>query len=909
MIKMKEEERREKWRELCDVNLVPFLAVVFFSLGGSSSPVLRNVLYFLFSLMISLFTCGRARGDIAMGTATSAESPKYVSSVDRSQWVKSSDILDIRVSTSHVEDSIATPFYRSFIEQCSLRRDVSEFAPNEALQSAVESLEENTHLRCTEIHSVSQRYLHEVLEFCVSGIDDATTVNSVMKPVDSIPGCGNAYVRNGFFYFFWDTHVGEKCGRLELRNSRYVMDLQMSEVHVPLTYHIVYKGRGVSVLGLIPISDQTRLAESSSPEAALLARQILSAFNMLPFEELREQKYLPTNIEAHLGRDARIYFTKNYNWMPPWLSSRGKRNCNEQRFCTIRLQLLIHQPRGLCCRSFQKDALASDNIDAFRLMRSLLDSQIHEVPKIFGTHADDGPECILHRFRQRGFNYSMLGILLMALYRNVSPPIDGLRAVLIEMFARGIKQYVHIRACNLATQRSDDRNTTTSGGGGGGGATQGASMGGSVAAILMAENEQSDANQAIPSSFIDIVLAVLASMMKFEGAPRPRPATILDPGVPPPTDLFGGDVIPHIYRKFRLLPTDCNLYSPLDDDQKAAIFQRSCQLLGVRIENNRVRSIYPIVVHPNTPSVVAPPWVQLRTQRLGHELLSSLSNRAQWQAHGSGLIPLLRLQDKYRPFYANVLHTWESLQPPQLLLWSIQQAMLSREALDRVIAERRQKADMSVYDMRMLVQLLRKKALAEFNSSGAPAALAAAAEAVKLGTEVLERCRNDFSVQLRRLTSECAFYRGHDASAAGDVSMEVNTLRTVSRFCRPDIFIALDYLQLSVIRHRLQIEGAERDTQRCITVLSSLVPPSHPYYLRALANLSALWYGSEARQSEVIEILEYIAQFQHCPADVLATLLDHYAEQEDPELRQRFDAASKVKPEPHTYIMHRPKYF
>ena len=849
-----------------------------------------------------------------MGAAASSESPRYVSSVDRGQWLKSGDILDIRVATTHVEQNIATPFYRSYITQCSLLRDVSELAPNEAFQQAVESLEENPHARCAEIFAVSQRYLHDILDFCVSGIDDSVTLNSVMKPTEEIPGCGMAFVRNGFFYFFWDTHVGEKCGRLELRNSSRLMDLQMSEVHVPLTYHIVYKGRGVTVLGLVPISDRTRLSESSSPEAALLSRQILSAFNLLPFEELREQRYLPTNIEAHLGRDARIYFTKNYNWMPPWLSSRGKRNCDEQRFCTIRLQLLIRQPRGLCCRSFQKDALASDNSDAFQLMRSLLDSQIHEVPKIIGTVSDSGPDCILQRFRLYGYNYSMLGVLLMALYRNVSPPELGVRSVLTEMFARGIKQYVHIRVCTLISQRQaaalvgGDENEALSPIGKGTEANSAglapSPMHGSRAFVSDLEEDR------VPSSFIDVVIAVFKSLMRFQGAQRPRPPTVLDPGVPPPTDLFGGDVIPHVYRKFRLLPTDCNLYRPLDDDQKTAIFQRASQLLGVRIEENEVKAVFPIVVHPNAPSAVGPLWIVHRTERLGHELLTSLANRAQWQAHGAGLIPLLRLNEKYRSMYVRVLQTWESLQPPQLLLWQILHNMLSRDALDRVIAERNQVADKTIVELRTLIQLLRKQALATFEQKGADYAIPIAAEALKLGGALLEHCRNDYSTQLRLLTSEYAHYLGNErARCDGDISVEVSMIRTMSRFCVPDILIALDYLQLSALRHRFQLDGAERDVHRCLTILNSLVGATHPHSLRALANLAAIWYSSDDRREAAVDMLRQLALYPHCPSDVFSTLLEIDGDDsEDPELRKKFEGSARVKPEPHSYVVHRPKY-
>lgn len=784
----------------------------------------------------------------------------------RRMWLKSVDVLDVRVSTTVVEETFAKLYYDTYFAQCAKKRDVSEFYPNEEFQLAVDTLEENPAAHAADLQGVAQKYLHDVVAVVTEIVDDVAT--DVYKPVLTAPGIGRAYVERGFFFFVWDSYVGEKFGRLELRNCRRVMELQTMSVHVPLTYHMVYKGRGATVQSLVPVNHNTRIRESDSAELHCLAHEIAAAFCLGSFEDDRVAYFLPNQIQAHVGRDARMYFLQNSYWSPPWLSSKGERSGPEQRFSCVRAELLIRKGSPISCRAFQKDALATENASGVITMRKLLDHTLHEVPSILGTVSDTSPDSVVVRFRRLGFNFSMLGMLLLSLFRNVSPPERAVRAVLTEMFVRGIKQYLMwktqpaVRAMAAAT---------------GTGATGGNVK--SVQGTMLSERDDNDGDDfdalmhgmdSVGSrSFIDEVTMVLRAFLEYQGAPQPRAATLLTRAVFPPPDQFGGEVIPHIYKKFRLLPMDVDLYGKMDDEQKLDIYKRVCKSLGIRIENGSISRVLPIVLQPGVPRTFLPEWVLRHTDVLVQRLLRKQASRSDWLKFGPALIPLLRLQPQNLAFYPQLEKVLVTLQQHPTFTHHVLQHCFSLAALNIVIHHREQSIE-SITDRHIMIQLHRKRAFA-YSEQGR---ISEAAEEMRCSLAqaeyVLEACGNHFSQQYRRLTSEYAYYVN-----SSDLHIEMNMLRLLSRYCEPDVLIADDFLQLAVTRKRMMISSAvdemelEWDLSRAVRLYAQTLGEKHLKAIRAMANLAIVWYESDREEDAKIVLTSLVRECgDACPSDV-----------------------------------------
>jgi tetratricopeptide (TPR) repeat protein len=789
----------------------------------------------------------------------------------RRMWLKSTDVLDVRVSTSVVEETFAKLYYDTYFTECARKRDAADFFPNEDFQMAVDTLEENPAAHAADLQGVAQKYLHDITDFVTNIVDDVAA--ETYRPVRVAPGVGRAYVEKGFFFFVWDSYVGEKFGRLELRNCRRVMELQSMSVHVPLTYHIVYKGRGTTVQSLVPVNHSTRIRESDSAELHCLAQELSCAFCLGPYEEDRVAYFLPSQIQAHVGKDARMYFLQNSYWSPPWLSSKGERSGPEQRFSCVRAELLIRKGNPICCRAFQKDALATENAYGVKTMRRLLDHTLHEVPSILGTVQDMSPDSVVVRFRRLGFNFSMLGMLLLSLFRNVSPPERAVRAVLSEMYIRGIRQYIMwktqpaVRAAMATTPTA-----AASAGGAAGGKSQ------AMQGMMMAERDEtgddyegfiSGMDSVGSRSFIDEVMIVLRAFLEYQGAPQPRAATLLTRAIPAPLDIFGGEVIPHIYKKFRLLPMDVDLYGKIDDEQKLEIYKRVCKSLGVRIENGVISRVLPIVLQPGVPRTFLPEWVLRHTDVLVQRLLRKQASRSDWLKFGPALIPLLRLQPQNLAFYPQLEKVLVTLQQHPTLTYHVLQHCFSLAALNIVIHHREQQIE-SITDRQILIQLYRKRAFA-YSENGR---ITEAAEEMRLALAqaeyVLEACGNHFSQQFRRLTSEYAYYVN-----SSDLHIEMNMLRLLSRYCEPDVLIADDFLQLAVTRKRMLTNSAvdemelEWDLSRAIRLYAQTLGEKHPKAIRAMANLAIVWYETNREEDAKVVIQSLVKECgDACPADV-----------------------------------------
>lgn len=776
----------------------------------------------------------------------------------RKAWYMSHDILDVRVSTTQIEEMFATQYYSVYFAQCAVKREVSEFLPNEEFQLAVDSLEENPAVQAADIGSIAQKHLHDVVDVVTSIVDDFAA--EVYKPVHIAQGVGRAYVERGFFFFVWDSYVGEKFGRLELRNCRRLMELQMMSVHVPLTYHIVYKGRGVTIQSLVPVDQTTRVIETPNSELHCLAHEISAALCLSHFDENRQPYYLSNNLQAHIGRDSRLYFLQNSYWSPPWLSSKGERLSPEQRFSCIRPELLLRKGSAICCRAFQKDALATENAAGMTVMRKLLDKTLHEVPKILGTVADQSPDSVVMRFRRLGFNYSMLGFLLLSLFRNVSPPEKAVRAVLTEMFVRGIKQYIMWKnqppIRNGQAQKVQPPNQSIMG--------------------IVIDDQDTNFDDVMRTfdtvgsrSFLDDVAATLRAFLEYQGSPMPRPATLLTRAIPAPLDVFGGEIIPHIYKKFRLLRTDVDLYGKMDDEQKLEIYQKVCRALGITVKDGSVSRVLPIVLAPSVPGPTLPDWILRHSDILVQRLLTKKASRNDWVRVGPALIPLLRLQPQNLSFYTTLAKIINSLKQPPSMTYHILQCCFNLPSLMQVIHQREQHLESNL-DRTVLIQLYRKRAYAYHEEGNTAEAIRIAELAMRSGIFLLEAYGNHYSQQFRRLTSELAFYSDNK-----DFVIELNMLRLISRYCEPDELIADDFLQLGVARARNQADlSASADTElewdlsRAVHLYATILGEKHPKAIRAMANLAIVWLETK-REAEARAVLRGLVEENvSCPPDV-----------------------------------------
>ncbi|EPY17254.1 hypothetical protein STCU_10724 [Strigomonas culicis] len=222
---------------------------------------------------------------------------------------------------------------------------------------------------------------------------------------------GRVVVRQGFFFFFWSSCLGEKVGSLECRSSRWVQQASVSHVHVPLHYHYRYRGRGVTVISLAPISETLTSVTEQSGEVAAMAQQLASAFSLTPYcgsadqetaadhprmvgnpnyEMSPDYSFMPKDVYVHFGRDGRYYFIQNRRWFPPWLSGRLATNGQSltlSEFSLLSPQLLSSKGVHLSCRSFAPDAFISENLETLHFMKYEIDrgmqdllSRVREAP-------------------------------------------------------------------------------------------------------------------------------------------------------------------------------------------------------------------------------------------------------------------------------------------------------------------------------------------------------------------------------------------------------------------------------------------------------------------------------------------------------------------------------------------------
>lgn len=402
-------------------------------------------------------------------------------------------------------------------------------------------------------------------------------------------------------------------------------------------------------------------------------------------------------------------------------------------------------------------------------------------------------------------------------------------------------------------------------------------------------------DQQQATNFIDFVGCVLQSLLQYEGAPRPRPATAYSAAVLPPNDLFGGEILPTIYRKYRLLPQDINLYGRLDDDQKMEIYRRVAKSLGVIIQDGQIKRVMPVVLSPGVPLTVRegnkscwpPEWLARQTDFLCETLLERKASRKEWLQYGCAIVPLLRRQSYGLQFYPQVQEVLTTLIPSPTMLVHVLQCTFTMKALEESIVTRQnilQKATSGIVERRLLIHLLRKKAAALYDGQAPDEAVSVMQYAIREADVLLESLGNHFGVQYRRITSEFAYYRGNE-----DFGPESYMLRVLARYCEPDVLAADDFLQLAVVHARRQtgmtavdIMEIEWDLSRAVRLYAMRLGESHPKTIRSIANLAVLWLHTGRKDDALNMISQLVIDTgSECPSDIKAIFENSQKETSD----------------------------
>lgn len=231
----------------------------------------------------------------------------------------------------------------------------------------------------------------------------------------TVTDLGRVVAWGGFFFCFWHSAVGEQHGQRECRAARWVLECGVPHLHVPLSYHVRYRGRGVTVLALVPIGEHSAAVTDQNVEVAAMAQQVASAFSLLPYfsnapaggdgaHSLQQQfgsvggdgafdtggyHFLPPSVHTYLGRDGRYYFLQSRHWLPQWLSSRRAFDDYAQRLSCVTPRLLAARRAALSCRAFHPDAFIDESKGAIEFMKGEIN---HGLSELLTEERDAGTE-------------------------------------------------------------------------------------------------------------------------------------------------------------------------------------------------------------------------------------------------------------------------------------------------------------------------------------------------------------------------------------------------------------------------------------------------------------------------------------------------------------------------------------
>jgi hypothetical protein len=658
-------------------------------------------------------------------------------------------------------------------------------------------------------------------------------------------------------------------------------------LRVPLTYHVQYKGRAVTVQALCPVSDRTVVAEPmSDPEWEARGMELAACFNLRSYDVDGVARHMPPAVQCHAGLDGRMYIVGNYQWRPRLPPATAKRR-TPNVFGAVRMAPLVRSPHNVFPRSFHGGSLIHENRSMTNIAAAMTDVDVHSVAR--------AGEDIVQAFRDAGLNCSLLGVLLLSLLRSVSPPEELVDAVIVEITARGIKQYVCGVMCPGDEEEEPEAKPLNRGvdGGGDAGAPAPFDFGFAIAAVGLGDDG---------TRFAHVLQEVLRDVLEYPGERAPRAATFSEPEVPLPSSRYGGRVLPVVYRKFRLLYDDVDLFQAWSPAMRRAIYARVCYLAGARVTDGCVEAA-PIVGVSSAIKQPLAAWAATRSDVIaGRVYYKELASRVAWQRDGAALVLLTRLRPDHWRFYDKLCENLRRIEPAALHQHVLANNLRLDALEEHVERERAALPGLtgaaSACRMVAVVHKLRTLAAAYAALDRAQDARDCLAAALRLGEAVFERTQSSlFAPQFRALVQH-----RRDVGDPRDLAPLEDMLRVMLKCCQLDAATAVDYVTLAVMQQRYGHESdAAANFSRARHVLQQFVADDDPRVVVCLANLAALnWSRSDDAAPEIRDALRVLAASPNCPpavlrlaADVEASVNGENAGPSD-ELRERataYDAA------------------
>jgi tetratricopeptide (TPR) repeat protein len=829
-----------------------------------------------------------------MGTTASTRSA-YHHLGERGRFLTTRDVF-VKRYVEQESEKVLHQFYDEYVAECAKHvHEQLAYEPNEEFQLAFEVIDENPYERTRTIHSVSDKYLHDVLQYSCALVDDANHLpsegrelmmsqslggSSSMGQSTARPWCqdgeherlvaGKSSYYRGFFYFLWNSTVGEKYGRLEVKGSRMIAELMSCNVRVPLSYHVRYKGRAVTTVALCPLTRQTEVSDDETPldgtlrtEWDILCMELAAALKLKGYEYKNLMQYKPPMVQRHNGLDGRRYCIANSFWIPRIPPPAPRRQSAQHYYVAMRPTALVNTRENITARSFHAMSMVHEDRAMIHAASQLVDVNIHQLAKEDTTN-------ILSEFRKAGFNYSLLGVLLCSLLRNVSPPTNLVDSVIVEMMARGINDFICDTVCPLGDRQRMEL-----------------ARGGGLFDTSADFDTRFHATDLVGEAarFFGMAHEILREVLDYEGEPAPRAETADEPEILLPKSFYGGQVIPHIYRKFRLIIDDVDLFKEWNVPMRRAIYGRAVQLLGLRMEDGVIKDALPILCCRSAPSDPIAPWCRRRLRHLAHQLLlKPLAPRAHWERDGPGLILLLRLNPAYWQFYDKMFENVSRTELPYIDEHAIAvtpQLSQLEEYVDESWAEMKDMSnkDFDVQRAVSLMRLIRMVAAALHDVGRGRDAIHNLRRARRLCERVFDKGHSVlFSPQFRAVTQQL-----RDYLPAGDLSPLMEMLRLTLKHCPLDIVTAFDYITVGAAQLALgQREEALQNLARARHIAQQHVRDNDPRLIVMVANEADI-QRQTGDWEMAANFIRPVVQHKTCPPAVLRLAADIFGAIGEPE--------------------------
>uniref|UniRef100_A0A7S1L710 Clu domain-containing protein n=1 Tax=Neobodo designis TaxID=312471 RepID=A0A7S1L710_NEODS len=811
---------------------------------------------------------------------------------ERGRFLTSRDFF-LKRYVEHESERVLHQFYDEFIAECG-RHSHSQvhFEPNEDFQLAVEVIDENPFERSRAIYQVSSKYLHDVMQHACHIVDvlisntGAVATSGTFRSEGSGGGrhgtrsgagggdwaadndaekkkAGRSFTHRGFFYFLWNSVSGEKFGRTEVKGCRMLAELYNTNGRVPLAYHIKYKGRAITVMALLPITKRTAYEPGRPPmgvaandrswweEWDIISMEVASALKLKSYEADGRATFTPPYVQRHNGLDGRRYFVANGFWLPRLPPPTTKRSVAQNFYGVLRPLALVSTKEMICARAFRSTSVVHEDRATIHAISQIVDVDIHQLAK-------EDTRSIVAAFRAAGYNYSMLGILLCSLLRNVAPPAEFVDEIITEMMARGIADYI----CDVTVPVGDPMRVRLAAASGATGMTEDADFDAPALGMdLVGESAR----------FYGTAHSVLKDILEYEGDPPPREETATEEAVPLPLSTYGGQVIPHVYRKFRLAFDDADLWQAWPQPMRRNIYGRTAQLLGLVVRDGVIQEAVPILCCRSASADAIAQWCSARLSELATQLLlKPLAPRVQWEQHGPGLILLVRLNPSYWPFYEKVAENVERIDVPFVDEHAIAVTPHLQQLEEYVDEEWHDQKELTAADFDVqrgvfLLRLLRMVAAALHAVSRHRDALHMLRRGRRLCERVFEKGHSVlFSPQFRALSQQLKEY-----SAPGDISALTEMLRLTLKHCPLDITIALDYVTVALAHIAGgDMELAKQNLSRAKHIAEQHVAEDDARLLVIIANEADI-ARADGDLEQAASLVRPIIHFRTCPPGAL----------------------------------------